>query len=86
MPSHRPLKAAALVNESLYRWNTPSTSDLNEKLRKKLEKLVKEVEPDLLPDNTKEAEWVNPQEQEPLAVEFEGTVIDVEEEVYGASK
>jgi hypothetical protein len=63
-----------------------STDDLRANLRKKLEKLVKEVEPDLLPDNTEEAEWVNPQEQEPLAVEFEGTVIDVEEEMYGASK
>jgi len=60
-----------------------STDDLRANLRKKLEKLVKEVEPDLLPNNVEDAEWVNPQEQEPVAVEFEGTVIDVEAEMYG---
>jgi hypothetical protein len=60
-----------------------STDDLRANLRKKLEKLVKEVEPDLLPNNVEDVEWVNPQEQEPVAVEFEGTVIDVEAEMYG---
>lgn len=50
-----------------------STDDLRANLRKKLEKLVKEVEP------VEEVEWTNPE----TAIEFDGTVIDVHAEMYG---
>lgn len=50
-----------------------STDDLRANLRKKLEKLVKEVEP------VEEVEWTNPE----TSIEFDGTVIDVHAEMYG---
>jgi hypothetical protein len=63
-----------------------STDDLRANLRKKLEKLVKEVEPDLMPDNVEEAEWVNVDDQPETTIEFEGAVLDVDAEMYGESK
>jgi len=54
-----------------------STADLRANLRKKLEKLVKEVEPI-------EAEWENPADAPEVPIEFEGTLLDVDTEMYGA--
>ena len=56
-----------------------STDDLRANLRKKLEKLVKEVEPEALP-------WENPADTPEVPIEFEGTVLDVDEEMYGRSQ
>ena len=63
-----------------------STDDLRTNLRKKLEKLVKEVEPDLISSNVTDAEWENPTDAPEVPIEFEGTVLDVDEEMYGESK
>lgn len=63
-----------------------STNDLRANLRKKLEKLVKEVEPDLISGNVTDAEWENPADTPEVPIEFEGTVLDVDEEMYGRSQ
>ena len=63
-----------------------STDDLRANLRKKLEKLVQEVEPDLISGNVTDAEWENPADVPEVPIEFEGTVLDVDEEMYGESK
>lgn len=63
-----------------------STNDLRINLRKKLEKLVKEVEPDLISGNVTDAEWENPADTPEVPIEFEGTVLDVDEEMYGRSQ
>jgi len=63
-----------------------STADLRANLRKKLEKLVKEVEPDLISDNVTDAEWENPADAPEVPIEFEGTLLDVDAEMYGESK
>jgi hypothetical protein len=52
-----------------------STDDLRANLRKKLEKLVR-VDPEALP-------WENPADTPDVPVEFEGTVLNVAEEMYG---
>ncbi len=62
-----------------------STNDLRAKLRKKLEKLVQEVEPvspilELPEEPLEEPPW---EQRTPVPVEFEGTVLNVDEEMYG---
>ena len=63
-----------------------STNDLRVNLRKKLEKLVKEVEPVLISGDVTDAEWENPADIPEVPIEFEGTVLDVDEEMYGKSQ
>ena len=54
-----------------------STGDLRANLRKKLEKLVKEVEP------PEEVEWTNSAGDSEAPIELDGDVIDVNAEMYG---
>lgn len=56
-----------------------STDDLRANLRRKLEKLVKEVEPI-------EAEWVNPADIPKIPLELDGIVLDVDAEMYGVEE
>ena len=63
-----------------------STEDLRAHLRKKLEKLVKAVEPALISGDVTDAEWFNPEDQLGIPIEFEGVILDVDAEMYGESK